>query len=477
MKISNKTNEEIIDILLKTNFFKNAVIMCESLGFEHSKRMSTNLKKLSHFCEWHKEGRTKLVVDKVYDSVEKYTGFGDFIYNVGDIVKTKNGDVVILNCYISERYKYYTCKCLNDNFVFDIRQYNLRRGCGCPVCSNKKPILGFNTIYDTHPYLLKYIVNIEDAKTLTHGSHKKILCVCPNCNSTKLISAYNLCKYGFVCHVCTSGVSYPNKFIRNLLNQFKIEYYPEHNFNWSNKRLYDVYIPKYNCIIEMHGEQHYVEVKHWGSLKEVQDNDNYKKELAILNNISKYFEIDCKESNINYIKESIINSGILDFLNINEDKIDWQFIDEQSNDPIIKKSCDLLNEGLQPINIAFQLKIDYSTVLKYLKKGNQLGWCNYKSKDNLGCSKASRDNRSKPIYCPDFNIYFYNSGECTNYFNKNVNISFNRNALSDCLNKNKKYKGIQFYYIDKNLYNHKKELFDNNFQNEDYKVVGDYYFI
>lgn len=474
MKISDKTNDEIKDILLNTTSFESAKSMCDILGIEYSYRQSTIFKKLSHFCKWHKEGKTSIVIDEVFDNVGEYKSIYDYFYNINDIVKTNKGEVQIVKCYMDGKFKSYECKCIKHNYLFHIRQYNLKRGCGCPICSNCRPITDFNSAYVLHPEIIKYVVNKEVLKTIKSGSNKKILCKCPNCDSTRLIIIGNLIRYGFSCHVCSSGISYPNKFIRYLLNQFDIEYMAEKSFKWSDRKIYDVYIPKYNCIIEMQGEQHYVEIKHWGSLKDVKSNDKYKRKLALSNNIDNYFEINCKDSSFEYIKKSIIDSGLLEFLNIDENEVNWKLIDEKSHEPIIKTACELCNDGYKPIEIASKLDIDYTTVLKYLKKGNKLGWCNYLPKENLGCSKASRDARSKPIYCPEYDIYFYNATDCSNYFKENIDQSFKIGTLRECLVTRNKYKNNHFYYIDKDVYNLKKKEYEE-FENINHKVIGEYY--
>ena len=450
--------------------------MCNILDFDFSKRSSTNYKKLSHFCNWHKEGRCKIIIDEVFDNVEKYVSITDFKYDIGDIVETNKGKVKILNRYIKEKYKYYTCECIYDGYKFEILQGNLRRNCGCPVCSGKKAILGFNTLYDVRPDLMKYILNIEDAKKVAPNSHKKIMCRCPNCNSTRLICVGNVNKFGFSCHVCSSGISYPNKFIRYLLKQLNICFEAEKTFNWSNKKVYDVYISKYNCIIEMHGEQHYVENSHWNSLEYEQKNDAYKKEMAHSNGIKYYYEINCIETNVDYIKNSIVNSGLLDLLKVDICSINWDLIDEQCQSPIVKEACELCNKKYKPIEIAKLLDIDYTTVLKYLKKGNKLGWCDYNSKDNMGANKKSIDTRSKPIYCSTLNLYFYNATECSKYFINNIDKSFNVKTLSYCLINNNKYKDNYFYYIDKEIFNLKKKECDNG-KTSIKNVFGDYFLL
>lgn len=74
----------------------------------------------------------------------------------------------------------------------------------------------------------------------------------------------------------------------------------------TNKKLpFDFYLPKYNMVVEYHGEQHYKKTgyfeKRAGGLEGLQYRDKIKKEFCLLNGIS-YIEISYKEfNNINQI--------------------------------------------------------------------------------------------------------------------------------------------------------------------------------
>lgn len=232
-------------------------------------------------------------------------------------IKNKFGEFVILKRYYKEwnsqkdshKYKTYLCKCLNDNYEFELKDSHISQGIGCPKCSKRKPILGFNTLYDLRKDLLEYIVDIEDSKKYTANSGKKILCRCPVCGSQKYVIINNLSKFGFSCSYCSDGISYPNKFLRAFLNQLNIYYIAEKRFDWSDNKVYDFFLPNYNCIIEVNGLQHY-EKTSFGTrtLKEEQENDKYKLQMANKHHIKYYVTLDCRESNPIFIKESILSS-------------------------------------------------------------------------------------------------------------------------------------------------------------------------
>lgn len=159
--------------------------------------------------------------------------------------------------------------------------------------------------------MVKYLVNKNDAYTHTYCSNKKVLCKCPNCGYEKEVGLHLLYRQGFSCPKCSDGISYPEKVMFNLLEQLNMTFITQvnkRNLNWCDKYLYDFYF-KLNgqeYIIETHGLQHYKEIgknSNWGSLKETQQNDKNKRELAIHNGIKEenYIVIDCRYSNLEFI--------------------------------------------------------------------------------------------------------------------------------------------------------------------------------
>ena len=64
------------------------------------------------------------------------------------------------------------------------------KGIGCPICSNKKVLKGYNDLATTNPELLKEWNygknNLLDLtpELVTKGSEKKVWWVCPTCKET-----------------------------------------------------------------------------------------------------------------------------------------------------------------------------------------------------------------------------------------------------------------------------------------------------
>lgn len=267
----------------------------------------------------------------------------------------------------------------------------LRKGKGCPVCANKKVVKGINDIATTHPHLVKYFVNKEDAYKYSYGNGKKRVPIkCLNCGNIKYLSMNDLTRRyseGFRCSKCSDGTSYPEKFIMNILGQLDVEFKSQYSPKWIKPKKYDFYIKDLNMIIETHGKQHYSDKTSFKicggrTLEEEQANDKYKREIALANGIKHYIELDCRESNMEWIKNSILNSKLSELFDIN--KIDWTSCAEFANSNRVKEVCEYWNnrkDDETTSDVGRKFDLDRSSIVTYLKKGTKLRWCNYDPKE------------------------------------------------------------------------------------------------
>lgn len=96
------------------------------------------------------------------------------------------------------------------------------------------------------------------------------------------------------CKNCSLRKSELEWKISDYLDKKKVKYIEQYSFDDCKiKRIckFDFYLPDYNLIIEVNGEQHYYENSNFRlSLYEQQIRDDYKKKYCIKNNI-KYLEI------------------------------------------------------------------------------------------------------------------------------------------------------------------------------------------
>jgi hypothetical protein len=162
-----------------------------------------------------------------------------------------------------------------------------------------------------------------------------------------------------------------------ILDSLGLDYEVEKAFSWSENRYYDFYFKDINCIIEVHGFQHYEDkLKFEGcrSFKDEVANDLHKKELAINNGIDKYIIVDARQSELNWLRKSITNElgNLFDFSNI-----DWNVCFQKANRSRLIEACKLYSEGMSSNKIAELFKVNYCTVLHYLKRGTEIGLCDY----------------------------------------------------------------------------------------------------
>ncbi|HAT4302297.1 TPA: hypothetical protein I9089_002403 [Clostridium perfringens] len=295
----------------------------------------------------------------------------------------KNNDVWISGAYKNNRSKIIIKfhKCQHEVLV-DVDHYvNMNQG--CPICNGSRVVAGINDIFTTDSWMCDLGVSEEDAKKYSRCSNKKITVKCPDCGKNKKIAINNIYKNKSISCSCGDGKSYPEKFIFNLLEQLDVDFETEYSPKWIKPKRYDFHIKDNNCIIETHGRQHYDGGfnKFGGlTLKQEQINDKYKRDIALSNDIKHYIELDCRESNIEWIKNSILNSELNELYDLSN--VNWTNCAEFANKNIVKEVCDYWNSGIRStIKIGEKFNIHCGTVANYLKKGTKLGWCNYDSKE------------------------------------------------------------------------------------------------
>lgn len=465
--------------LYKGMIFKNSIEAMNYLGVEPS-RASKNYRILSRYCLFHKENNNTIYIDEVFNTISNYRS-GDFKLKEGELVNTKTGQIKILSTYKKSKNshinKFCLCKCLIHNYIFEKKEHHILQGVGCPICGKRSVVSGYRSLYDQCPEVLKYLKCPDEAKNVTFSSSKKILCKCPDCGAERSVVISNLTKHGFSCYNCSDRVSYPNKFIREVLNQLNVNYIPEKSFNWSEGRRYDQFLTDNNIIIENHGIQHYEDsLKFHTTAKNQQAIDNFKRDIAIKNGVSHYIELDCRYSNMEYIKRSIMNSLLPALLSFSEKDINWDYCNTIACKSLIKEICEKWKENKNISILAEEFSIDPHTAIDYLIRGASMGYCTYEKYSNINgrniAFSRGRYSRCKPIYCQELNAYFFSKHECAQYFKSELNIIINPNYLYTPINLNRSYKGFHFSYISKEFYNKMKE---ESLQDSSIVCIGDFY--
>lgn len=283
-------------------------------------------------------------------------------------------------------YKYHCVKCGYEGWIIES---SLLDGSGCACCCPNPHVVvkGINDIATTHPHLIKYFKNIEDAYTHTYASHKKVWIICPDCGFEKEMKISNIQINGISCPQCSDGSKFPERAMLNILTQLDLNFQTQLSkatFNWCDKYRYDFYFKHNNVqyVIETHGMQHYKDCT-WSKAKDVQENDKLKKELAISNGIKEenYIVIDCRKSTLEWIKDNkngILNSKLNELFDLN--KIDWVKCYEFTATSSMKEAWELKknNDRLTTSQIGDILGLNPHTISDYLDIGDKLNYCNYR---------------------------------------------------------------------------------------------------
>ena len=368
----------------------------------------------------------------------------EFKYELGKEFKDNKRNITITDKFYNEKnqkwYKYKCNKCGWDEG--SMNEPNLTTGNGCPVCCtpSKKIIRGINDIHTTHLYMVKYFLDINDSYLYSYGSDKYILTKCPDCKNIRKMKISDLYVNGFSCKKCGDGISYPEKFMFSILEQLNINFETQKIFEWALKNKYDYYfkIETYTFLIETHGRQHYEKsfsTCGGRNIKEEQENDTLKEKLAKVNNISHYIVIDCRKSDKEWIKNSIINSQFSKLFDLSI--IDWDECDKFASSNRIKDACILWNNGIHSTKeIAGLMKLAYQTIVKYLKKGVEFNWCDYDPKETLRLGRIKNSGHKEKIICITTGEIFDSQKEAGNKYN------IFPSGISNCCRNIRKYCGI-----------------------------------
>lgn len=385
----------------------------------------------------------------------------DFRYEIGQSVETNLGSVTITDRIRKQKnkksgkYYYYKCnvcgyECDDEHIIYEI---SLKNGHGCSVCGGGNAVQrGINDIATVASWMLPYFKNVNDAYTHSIGCRDVIDFKCINCGHEYEKILANAYKYGLHCPVCEDGYSYPEKFMMSVLNQLKVPYkfqLTKSFFKWCGKYKYDFYLPDYNMIIETHGEQHYFNNGTFTiTVDEQKEIDKIKMDLAIDNNIN-YKVIDCRYSNIEWIKNSIVSElGVIFDLS----NVDWMLCHSNGLKNVVKEICDyyMNNDKPSTVELSKIFPYYYTTISNYLKNGAKLGWCDYDSKiaSNLSRHKSSMIKNIKLWYKNEYIGTFHGTTELIKYVQEHYNITLKANSISEtCNGKQKTTKGFICQYV------------------------------
>lgn len=441
VKEKNKRNITIIGEYCGTD--EKIKAMCNNCGHIWDARPADLLR--NHGCMkcGKKKTRDKLSLSR-----------NEFISRVNAI----NPNVTIIGQYVN-LYTNITVK-YDCGHVADVHPSILLKGNGCPYCSGHRVLVGFNDVWTTNPDVAKLLVDPSDGYKYTQCSNQKVHFQCPDCGDISYKSLNHVSGYKFICNKCSDNISYPNKFGRFFLGQLPItnvdhEYSPD----WAKPYLYDNYF-EYNgkaYIVEMDGEQHYVECSRCRcTLDERIQIDNLKDQLATEHDIC-VIRIDCVKSECDYIKDNILSSTLSQLFDLS--CIDWKSCDAFSQKNIVKEISIAYNNGNHDVTDLKRIFcVSSSSVQRYLQIGSKFGWCDYTAAKS---QKIGATKRTRPIVMINENddvLYYFNSAHRQLKQIKEVTGKelVSSNIYIACQT-HTPYKGINFRYADEYL---SKEIVD-----------------
>lgn len=387
----------------------------------------------------------------------------EYQFKVGDRFKDDKRDLTIIEI-VEKGTKTYRYRCNKEGCGYEgnISESELVREYGCRACSSRV-VTKNNCLYNKRRDLVdRFKIDIEVAKSVTYSSHKKIEVTCDVCKKTKLIKVNTLTCYDSI-GCCSDGVSYAEKFMTYFFDAVGEPYKRQYSPNWDNLngRKYDLYLPNRNAIVEVHGLQHYEEVN-WAryggrTLAEEQQNDREKKQIALANGINDYIILDCRESKMEWIVNSIRNSKLAEWFDL--DKVDFEKIHKKTFKVLKLEAIKLWNEGLKVKEISEKLRVHKTTVSRWLNDGVKLGLCDYDGKaETSGANFIGLNSpcaKKVVMVDKDGNCDINKVKTCGDWIKE---LEINPHTITRLLNTNKGYDatrtnkkhlhGIKFYELD-----------------------------
>lgn len=326
-------------------------------------------------------------------------------------------------------------------------------------------VQGISDIATTDSWMIGYFQGgLEEAKRYSSGSNKAIYPICPYCGriKNKEIKIKDIKKMHGISCVCNDKMPYPEKVMYTLLEYLNIPFVYHYSDEWTCDRKqkfeYDFKILKNKlcdeCLIEMQGAQHYLvhgfAYKGGRTLNEEKDNDLRKKNCAYLNGYddNTYFQIDCLESNFEYIISNILHCKFTKNFILNNN--DLEKVKRKTYSNLCKKVCLYYKERdyMTACEIAKIFNIGKWRAIKFLKIGSELGWCNYNPVEKI---KKGRKKICKKIYVYDelgeYIGEFDGIVSFCKFYNDAKNIRLSRNNILQVLKHNRySYKGLIFTY-------------------------------
>lgn len=339
-----------------------------------------------------------------------------------------------------------------------VEQGKLRSGVGCKICGWTQVQAGINDITTLRPDIASLFLRPEEANLYRVNSNKHVDMVCPNCNSILRKTPNSVANKGFICPNCSDRISYPEKFFASFLSQQGVTFYrhvSKRSLYWADKYIYDFYIPTYGLIVETHGIQHYDSLNMFGMTSEQQAKiDANKRELALRNGIAVYVELDCRYSNMSYIRDSIQQSELMQIFSNN--MVDYSMCAIQASSSLLPLVCAdyEADHRISFKELGNKYGLSKKAIRRLLDSGTSAGLCKYDGNERMTYEFRNDENKHRKavsVFNADGVMLgtYQSVTELVNVSEKEFGIHFNRqNICSVCHGRRKHSHGYTFQFVD-----------------------------
>lgn len=276
---------------------------------------------------------------------------------------------------------------------------------------------------------------------------KRYICRCNYCGETQDILEHTLNNGLGSCRACSDNHSYPSKFFYWFLKQTGIVFETEYSPKWLGRYRFDFHFVKdsIDYIVEVDGSQHYTHGHKRLTVDEVKEIDAIKDSLAVKNGCH-VIRIACIESKGRNIEKVIKNSKLKELFIM--DSIDWKKCSYMSISSKIKKFCDLWNSGLRSTSeISMVTGSNDNYISKCLQECSFYGLCDYDPKEAVK-NGASKSTNGKNVHCITNGKVYESAMKCSNLLEEETGIHFTQGGITRvCRKERNNYKGYEFEYL------------------------------
>ena len=351
----------------------------------------------------------------------------EYVFQVNEI----NPNFDIISPYLNNK-SYINYRCKKCGFEGHVRADALYKYRPCRNCEgNGRVEYGVNDFYTLKSDIAGHMEDQELAHKIGPNSHQDVWFICPDCGERFINKPCNTIKNGLSCPACSSGRSYPNKFMFNILKNVGIDFKNEFSDSWTEGYLYDFMfkIGDNKYLIEMDGAFHFCDNSKSGMrVEDAMLIDKHKDTIANVNGYD-VIRIDCNYVNINkryrYIKTNILNSKLSSLINFS--MVDFDLCDILSQKSDFIRICEIYDSGVHNINkICEIIGLSDTSVIRHLKRSEEIGCSTYKHIESMHKRNDIRKNKiansnGQLLYCIETNEIFYSVAAAKRYYGGDIN--------------------------------------------------------